>query len=263
MNNPELDNVTEEREVGFIDHIIELRNRLLQSLLCVIVLFGVAFYYYDYIVKFITDPLSNSFPKEMFSFTVIKVTEAFVVKITISAMVAIITSTPIVLYHVWRFVAPGLYANERLHMTLFIIFGTVLMFAGAALSYFLMPYAFTFLLQQIPSFSTASISIGYYTTFVIKFMLCFGVIFELPIVLYFLVKIGVVPLESLTKHRGIVYVLFFIIAAIVTPPDVLTQIFLAIPMIILYEASIIMLKISIKHDKEEDEEYDYEEEDKK
>ncbi len=232
-------------EAPLVKHLQELRWRIFFILLTVLVLFLIALFFYDTIILFIAAPLMQALD-ESSSLAVLKITEAFINKMTISLLVAVIAASPIIFFHFWRFVAPGLYKGERRVLFLFVFFSSFLFFSGAALCYFLMPLAFQFLLQQIPSFAEATFSIGLYSSFVIRFVLVFGLVFELPIILSFLMKLGVLQLTTLKKYRPYFYVGFAIFAALLTPPDVVTQVALILPMVLLYESSIFVYSLRLR-----------------
>ncbi|MBF0590709.1 MAG: twin-arginine translocase subunit TatC [Nitrospirae bacterium] len=245
--------------MSFIDHLGELRQRLLITFGVVIVVFVVVFNYSEELLKFLMFPMEKELvfklksPFVFFasknlknvSLVFIQPAEAFWMHLKISMMAAVVITMPVVLTQIWLFVAPGLLPNEKKFALPFIVSGCVLFLMGTAFCFFIiLPFALGFLLTYKTQSLTAMISIGSYVDFNIKFLLAFGLVFELPIVILFLTRFGIVTPEKLAKSRRYAIVLAFIIAGVLTPtPDAFNQTLMAVPMIVLYEIGIIASKI--------------------
>ena len=215
--------------MGFLDHLEELRRCLIKSVLAVVLFSFVAFYFADYIMEFIKIPLQNKV--ELYN---IAVTGSFYAYLKVSLICGFIASLPFNFYQMWSFVAPGLYKKEKLLIIPLVFFSTILFLIGASFCY-------------VVVFNT--ITIGSYISFVGLLLIAFGFGFQMPIVAYVLGKMGILSHEFLSKGRRYALVAILIVGAIITPPDVFTQFLLAIPLYILYEISIIIVKITVKKDK--------------
>lgn len=227
-------NDTNERVMPFLDHLEELRNRLLKSILS-IVLFTIGSYF---ISKQLMKILVRPYPFEK-KLIFLAPTEGFMVHIKVALFAGIILSLPVIFYQLWKFVAPGLYKKEQKYVPVIVIFSTISFLVGALFCYFvIIPYGLNFLLNFNTEQFEASIQIKEYLKFVTLLILVFGVIFELPLLSYFLTKMGIVTPEFLRTKRRYGIVLIFVFAAVLTPPDVFTQLCLAGPLILLYEISI-------------------------
>ncbi len=234
----EQDNLS--RQESFISHLIELRSRLLHSLAAVAVLFvGLMLWPGSKVIyDLLASPLMATLPTGAHMIATGVVTPFFV-PIKVTMLVAFVLALPYVLYQAWAFIAPGLYAHER-RLVLPLVMGSVLLFiAGVAFCYF---FVFNMAFRFIASFAPESVQLApdieQYLSFVMTMFLAFGVTFEVPIAVILLAKMGVVSVEKLREVRPYVIVGAFIVAAIVTPPDVVSQIMLAIPICLLYEAGV-------------------------
>jgi sec-independent protein translocase protein TatC len=224
----------------FISHLIELRDRLLRAIGAVLVLFVVLFLYPGAgpIYDFLAHPLMAALPEgsKMIATGVIT---PFMVPMKVTALVAFMIALPYVLYQAWAFVAPGLYEHEKKLALPIIVAGSVLFLIGVAFCYyFVFGTVFRFINDFAPKSITPAPDIEAYFSFVITMFLAFGVTFEIPIVLIILVRAGVVSVEKLRDARPYFIVGAFVVAAIVTPPDVLSQLLLALPMCLLYETGL-------------------------
>ncbi len=236
-----------DEKLAFSDHLEELRKRLIICLIAVGIGFSISYFFAEHIFKFLAAPLYAQLPGgSTFIFT--GLTDAFFTYIKLSFFTGIFFATPIILYQIWGFVAPGLYEHEKRYVGPFIILGTLLFMAGITFGYFVVfPVAFKFFV----SYTTDSIkilpSIKEYLSFSCMFLLAFGAIFEIPIFLFFLVKMGVVSEKQLRSNRKYAILLAFVVAAILTPtPDVVNQTLMAVPIIVLYEISLILIKLLVK-----------------
>jgi sec-independent protein translocase protein TatC len=224
----------------FVSHLIELRQRLMRALLAFLAAFVVLFLWpgAGAIYDFLAAPLMQALPEgaRMIATGVIT---PFMVPMKVTALVAFMISLPYVLYQAWAFVAPGLYEHEKRLALPIVVLSTVLFLLGVAFCYyFVFGKVFAFINDFAPKSITPAPDIEAYFSFVITMFLAFGVTFEIPIVVILLVRFGVVSVDKLKQARPYVVVGAFVVAAVVTPPDVLSQFMLAVPMCLLYEAGL-------------------------
>jgi sec-independent protein translocase protein TatC len=232
----------------FISHLVELRDRLLRALLAIALVFIALFLYPGSgpIYDFLAAPLMQALPEgtKMIATGVIT---PFLVPVKITAFAALFIALPVVLYQAWAFVAPGLYAHEKRLVLPLVIASTVLFLLGVAFCYyFVFGKVFTFINSFAPQSITPAPDIEAYFSFVLTMFLAFGVTFEIPVVVVVLARAGIVSLEQLKQARPYVIVGAFVVAAVVTPPDVLSQILLAVPMWLLYELGIFVARFVVK-----------------
>ena len=238
-------------EQPFVAHLMELRDRLIKALVAVGVVAGVLALYpgpgalYDLLAA----PLIAHLPAGA-TMIATSVISPFMVPLKILLMAAFLVALPVVLYQVWAFVAPGLYSHEKKLVLPLVVSSTILFFLGVAFCYFFVfGKVFTFIQSFAPKSITAAPDIEAYLTFVLTMFMAFGLAFEVPIAVVVLARLGVVTVEQLKQFRGYFIVLAFVIAAIVTPPDVVSQLALAIPMCLLYEVGIWAAQLFIKRTK--------------
>jgi len=236
-------------EQPFVSHLIELRDRLIRALIAVGICFGVLSLWpgpgglYDLLAA----PLVENLPAGS-TMIATNVISPFLVPLKITLMAAFLLALPVVLYQVWAFVAPGLYTHEKRLVMPLVISSTLLFFGGVAFCYFIVfGQVFTFIQSFAPKSITAAPDIEAYLSFVLTMFIAFGSAFEVPIAVIVLARVGIVSIEKLKAFRSYFVVLAFIIAAVLTPPDVVSQLALAIPMIILYEVGIWAAQIFIKN----------------
>ena len=236
-------------EQPFVTHLMELRDRLVRALIAVGVAALVLALYpgpaalYDILAQ----PLVANLPKGA-TLIATSVISPFMVPLKILMMASFLIALPVVLYQVWAFIAPGLYAHEKKLVMPLVISSTVLFFMGVAFCYFFVfGQVFKFIQSFAPKSITAAPDIEAYLGFVLSMFLAFGLTFEVPIAVVVLARMNVVSIEKLKEFRGYFVVLAFVIAAVVTPPDVVSQLALAIPMCILYELGIWAAQVFIKH----------------
>ncbi|MFM1907661.1 MAG: hypothetical protein RLZZ591_1338 [Pseudomonadota bacterium] len=234
-----------------MQHLIELRDRLIRAMIAigvaaaVLALFPGPGELYDWLAA----PLVANLPKGA-TLIATSVISPFMVPIKILFMAAFLLALPVVLWQVWAFVAPGLYTHEKKLVLPLVVSSTVLFFVGVAFCYFFVfGQVFQFIQSFAPKSITAAPDIEAYLSFVLTMFLAFGLAFEVPIVVVVLARMGIVSIQKLKDFRGYFVVLAFIIAAIVTPPDVVSQLALAIPMCLLYELGIWAAQLFIKHTK--------------
>lgn len=239
----------DESTAPLLDHLIELRTRLLWSIAALIVAFGIAFLFVDQIFAILVHPLTEAFPAGKGRLVYTKLYEAFFVEVKLALFAAFFLAFPVIAAQIWRFVAPGLYAREKKAFLPFLVATPVLFAAGASLAYFVvMPLAFTWFLGfqgETGGLSLEALpSTDEYLTLVMQFILAFGIAFQLPILVLLLEKAGVVTFEQLSSARRYVIVVSFIVAAFLTPPDIISQLMLGIPLIILYEGSLLIIRFT-------------------
>ncbi len=253
MNDPTSKPESEDELAGteqpFVAHLMELRDRLIKALVAIGVVAGALALYpgpgalYDLLAQ----PLVAHLPAGA-TMIATSVISPFMVPLKILLMAAFLIALPVVLYQVWAFVAPGLYSHEKKLVLPLVISSTVLFFMGVAFCYFFVfGKVFTFIQSFAPKSITAAPDIEAYLSFVLTMFLAFGLAFEVPIAVVVLARLGMVSIDQLKAFRGYFIVLAFVIAAIVTPPDVVSQLALAIPMCLLYEVGIWAAQIFIKH----------------
>jgi sec-independent protein translocase protein TatC len=225
-------NLDPTRYAGLFSHLEELRKRIVYSLIALVVGAAIAYFFSDRIVALLT----RSVDKLVF----LSPTEAFVVQLKAALVVGGLLAAPVIFYQLWRFVRPALRANEARPLTWAVFFSTVFFLGGAAFAYFIMiPWAMKFLLGFGSGKVEPMLSLERYVTAVAEFMLAAGTVFEMPVVIFFLSLLGLVRPKTLWKHQRIAIVIIFIVAAILSPPDIFSQILMAIPMLVLYELSIL------------------------
>lgn len=241
----------DETRAPLLDHLIELRTRVIRALLALAVGFGVCLYFADDILGLLVLPLKQAFPEGQGQLIFTKLPEVFFVELKVALFAGFMVSFPVIANQLWAFVAPGLYAREKKAFLPFLIATPVLFTAGAALAYFVvMPTAFRFFLGyggQTGGLTVQALpSAGDYLGLVMQFILAFGLTFLLPVLLLLLHRAGIITREQLVAARRYVIVAIFAIAAVVTPPDPGSQIILAVPLLLLFEASLVLMRLQEK-----------------
>ena len=241
----------EGTEQPFVAHLIELRDRLIRAVIAIAIAFVALAIYpspsglYDWLAM----PLVEHLPQGATMIATNPISP-FMVPIKVTMLAAFMLALPVVLYQIWAFVAPGLYAHEKKLVLPLIISSTLLFFMGVAFCYFFVfGKVFTFIQQFAPKSITAAPDIEAYLSFVLNMFIAFGAAFEVPVVLVILVRMGMVSIQKLKDFRSYFIVIAFVIAAVVTPPDVVSQLALAIPMCLLYEVGIVAAGLFVKHTK--------------
>lgn len=255
-SSPDAEDELAGTEQPFVEHLIELRNRLIKSVIAVAVVAAVLAVYPgpDHLFDLLAAPLVRHLPhgSTMIATSVIS---PFVVPLEVLLMTAFMVALPFVLYQIWAFVAPGLYSREKRLVLPLVISSTILFFCGVAFCYFIVfNRVFTVIQEFAPKTITAAPDIDAYLSFALTMFLAFGATFEVPIAVVVLARIGVVTVDQLKHFRGYFIVLSFVAAAVVTPPDVVSQLALAIPMCVLYEGGIWAARVFIRQKAEEPEE---------
>ncbi|GAA0284851.1 twin-arginine translocase subunit TatC [Alteraurantiacibacter aestuarii] len=248
----------DDSQAPLIDHLIELRKRLVRAVFALVVAFAVCLYFADDIFGFLVRPLTMAFPEGEGQLIYTKLYEAFFVEIKVALFAAFFISFPIIANQLWAFVAPGLYAREKKAFLPFILATPILFTMGASLAYFVvMPTAFEWFLGFEGTAGgleqTALPSMGEYLDLVMRFILAFGISFLLPVLLMLLNRAGIVSRDQLSKGRRYVVVAVFALAAIITPPDAISQLLLAIPLLLLFEGSLLLMLLSERKQKKEQE----------
>ena len=249
----------DEKEGGFISHLAELRKRLIHSFIFLIIFFIFCYFFAEHLYGFLVEPFAqavkNDGSNRRLIFTALQ--ETFLTYLKVSFFTAFFVTCPFILMQIWKFIAPGLYKHEKIAILPYLILTPILFFLGGMLVYYLiMPLAIKFFL----SFESTGLStnlpiqleakVNEYLSLVMKLIFAFGISFQLPVLLNLLARVGVVNSDYLKNTRRYVIVIIFTVAAILTPPDPITQIGLAIPLLLLYELSILTVKFTEKKDKE-------------
>lgn len=235
-----------KKEMSFLDHLEELRGRLIKCLISVFLLSIVAYFFSERLIDFLTKPI----PEVYF----MSPTEAFSTRIKISLIAGLIVSVPVIFYHLWQFVVPGLLEREIKLVFPVVFFSTFFFLVGAVFCFvFILPLSIKVLLGFGTPKLKPMIRIGDYISFISYLTLAFGAVFELPLIFYFLGKLGIVSSQGLAKGRKYAVVAILILSAVITPtPDAFTQMMLAGPLYFLYEVSIVVVKVVEKKKRREE-----------
>lgn len=229
-----------EVEGTLISHLLELRDRLLRAALSVMIIALPCIYFADEIFQFIAQPLMDKLPSGV-SMIATSVIAPFMTPFKLAIMAAVFLAMPMVLYQLWAFVAPGLYQHERRFALPLLVSSVVLFYVGVAFAYFVVfPIIFAFFSATAPDGVLMMTDISQYLDFVLLLFFAFGLAFEVPVATVLLVLTGLVRLETLKRNRGYVLLGIFIIAAIITPPDAISQTIMGVPMYLLYEGGILL-----------------------
>ncbi len=241
----------DEQDGGFITHLTELRKRLINSFLCLFIFFIVCFYFSENLYSFLVEPYAkvvkaNGLDRRLI-FTALQ--ETFLTYVKVSFFGAFFITCPFILIQIWKFIAPGLYKHEKNALLPYLILTPILFFLGGLLVYyFIMPLAINFFLSFESTGLTTNlpiqleVKVNEYLSLIMTLIFAFGISFQLPVVLSLLARVGIINSDFLKEKRRYVVVIIFLVAAILTPPDPISQIGLAIPLLILYELSIISVR---------------------
>jgi sec-independent protein translocase protein TatC len=245
---PEHDGPEDDKPMPLLDHLIELRKRLVYALLGFSAVFAVCFYFAKPIFSFLIEPARVYGDPQ-----VLDIFEFFFVTVKLSAFLALIVGFPLIATQIWAFVAPGLYRHEKRAFRPFLIATPFMFYLGCVVMYYVvMPYVLDFMLAfYTPPDIKTSLRASDYLERVLQLVFAFGFTFELPVLLTLLVRVGIVSVDGLRSKRRYAIVIAFIIAAVLTPPDIVSQLALAIPLIIFYEASILIGRMIEKKREEE------------
>ena len=230
-------------KLPFTSHLDELRSRLIICIVAVLVGFVISYFFSEQLFDILVKPLQKELPPDsLLIFTGLP--EAFFVYLKLSFFAGIFLGAPVILWEIWAFVAPGLYDQEKKYIFPFVIFSTILFVIGIIFCYFIVfPFAFKFFMGYSSDLIKPLPSVKEYLSFSCKLLLAFGIIFELPIFILFLAKLGIVNEKMLRSQRKFAILGIFCVAAILTPPDIVSQILMALPLLALYEISIYVAKL--------------------
>ena len=246
---------------SFTSHFVELRSRLIKSIIFILVIFVISYTFADHIYNFLVEPYAAAVRDDEVNrrliFTALH--ETFITYLKVAFFAAVFLGSPILLIQIYKFIAPGLYKNEKRAILPYLISTPILFLLGGILVYYLvMPLAIKFFLSFETTGSSSTLPIqleakvNEYLSLIMRLIFAFGISFQLPILLNLLARTGVINSNYLKKTRRYVIVIIFSVAAVLTPPDPITQIGLAIPLLLLYELSIITVKFTEKKNKEND-----------
>jgi len=237
----------------FLGHLEELRRRLVICAIAIGIGFIFSYIFAKQLFSYLILPLTKVLPEDSrLIFT--NLPEMFIAYIKVALVAGIILAIPIIFYQLWMFLAPALYQKEKKYIIPFVLFSSILFAAGALFGYLVVfPYGFKFFVSFATEDIQALPSVKQYFSFAIRLLLAFGLVFEMPIVVLFLTKIGLITPDSMKKFRKFAILGSFILAAILTPPDVATQLMMALPIIILYEISIFLSKTMYRKKEEKSE----------
>lgn len=234
-------------EGSLISHLVELRDRLLRAVIAVFILFIPCAYFSDRLFTLVALPLIEKMPLGT-SMIATSIIAPFMAPLKLALLAALFLAMPYVLFQAWAFVAPGLYRHEKRFAIPLMLSSIVLFYAGVAFAYFVVfPLMFAFLTGAAPQGVQVMTDMSNYLDFVLLLFFAFGIAFEIPVATVLLASTGLVKVETMTKNRGYVILGIFIVAAFLTPPDALSQSFMAVPMYILYELGIVMSRILLKN----------------
>ncbi len=233
----------EEDKIPFTEHLEELRTRLINSFIAVFIGFFICYFFKETLFQILTAPLIAVMGEgDKLIFT--NLPEAFFTYLKVALLAGIMLAAPFLFYQFWMFVAPGLYQKERRILIPIVLLSSIFFVGGALFGYFIVfPWGFKFFLGFASETIRPLPSMKEYLSFSSKLLIAFGVVFELPLVLTFMARLGMVSVDFLKKNRKYALLLFFIGSAILTPPDVVTQVMMALPLMLLYEVSIIGARI--------------------
>ena len=246
--------MSESLQSGFIGHLIELRNRLMKALLSILLIFIALVYFANDIYAFVADPLVQSLPENS-TMIATDVTAPFFAPFKLTLFISLFAAIPFILHQVWSFIAPGLYQHEKRMLIPILVSSIVLFYSGIAFCYFVvMPIILGFFTSVGPEMMTLSPDISSYLSFILKLFFAFGVAFEIPVAIMLLCWSGATTTQSLREKRPYIAVGAFVIAMFLTPPDVLSQTLLALPMLLLFELGLILAVFYSKKTNEQQEE---------
>lgn len=236
----------DEREQPLMNHLAELRTSIVRALIGIFIAMMVAYYFVDHILYWLKKPMMDIMP-EASSFVVLSPQEYFFTELKAALFFGFLLAVPWVFLQVWRFIAPGLYRHEQKLLILFVVSASACFIIGTLFAYFLVfPPTFKFFLESLPEGVVGSYSISMLYGFAITILIAFGVVFETPIAVFLLVYFELVALESFTQYRRIIFVMSFVVGAILTPPDPITQVMLAIPTYLLFECGLLAARLATK-----------------
>jgi sec-independent protein translocase protein TatC len=245
MSEP-VEETAQDKEQSLMDHLKELRDRLMRSVLSVLIIFACLFYFSEQIFTFVAKPLLALMPKGA-SMIATGVTSPFLVPLMLVLMLSILLAVPYILHQIWGFIAPGLYSHEKRLAGPLLVSSVILFYCGIAFAYFVIfPIMFGFFTKVVPNGVAMMPDISQYLDFVVTIFFAFGVAFQVPVATFLLILSGVTTVETLVKKRPYIIIAAFVIGMVLTPPDVFSQSLLAIPMWLLFELGLLMSRLFIK-----------------
>jgi sec-independent protein translocase protein TatC len=241
--NPET--IENDREMSLFDHLNELRGRLIFSILSILAVFAIAMVFSTELIQFINVPLAKALPDNMKTLHFTGPMDVFIAQIKVGGMCAIIFACPVWVFQLWQFVAPALHKHERIYAIPFVLASILLFFTGIGFSFFVViPMALKFLITLgTEAGATPIITINDYISVLTVLVIGFGVVFQMPILLVLLAVLELITLEFLIQYRKMMLILILVMAAVLTPPDPLSQMAMALPMYVMYELSIILIRL--------------------
>ena len=233
-------------EGTLVSHLLELRTRLMRAFIAVILVFIPCAFYSNQLFEWLSHPLLMQLPANSVLIST-SITAPFTTPLKLAFVAALVVAMPYVLYELWAFVAPGLYRHEKGFAVPLLVSSVILFYVGVAFAYFVVfPLIFGFFVSTTPHGVQLMADISMYMEFVLVLLFSFGIAFEVPVAVVLLVAMGLVPLAKLTQIRGYVLIAVFVIAAILTPPDAISQTVMAIPMYLLYEGGILFARLLVR-----------------
>ena len=238
-----------EDKLPFVAHLKELRDRILICILAVGVAFIGTYYFKERIFGFLMRPFTKVMPPQS-SFIFTSLTEAFLTYFKIAIVASLFVAAPVILYEVWKFVSPGLYDKEKRYIIPFISFGSIFFLIGGLFCYFVvMPTVYRFFVSYAGPYIVPMPTLKEYMNLTLKLLVIFGFIFEMPLVAYYLSRIGIIKYRTLAKKRRYAILLIVVVSAIITPPEVTSQLLMALPMYGLFEVSVLIARVFGKKEK--------------
>lgn len=238
----------EDQAQPLVAHLTELRNRLVRCLLAILIVFLALFSFSNDIYSYVAAPLQSFFPGQQGGMIATEVASPFLAPFKLTLVLSVMLAIPVVLFQIWAFIAPGLYKNEKLVASGMLVSSVILFYAGLAFAYYVVfPLIFGFFTSVAPEGVTVMTDINHYLNFILKLFFAFGIAFEIPIATVLLVKAGIVTPQQLAANRAYVIVGCFVLGMFLTPPDVISQTLLAVPVWILFETGLFFSKLLTKN----------------
>ena len=238
-----------EDKLPFVAHLKELRDRILICILAVGVAFIGTYYFKERIFGFLMRPFTKVMPPQS-SFIFTSLTEAFLTYFKIALVASLFVAAPVILYEVWKFVSPGLYDKEKRYIIPFISFGSIFFLIGGLFCYFVvMPTVYRFFVSYAGPYIVPMPTLKEYMNLTLKLLVIFGFIFEMPLVAYYLSRVGIIKYRTLAKKRRYAILAIVVVSAIITPPELTSQILMALPMYALFEVSVLIARVFGKREK--------------
>ncbi len=251
MSDHSHDKSDSDREQPLVQHLLELRSRILKSLIAVLVVFAGLFYFSNDIYVYISEPLRASLP-EGSTMIATEVTSPFLAPFKLTIVLSFFIAVPFILHQAWGFISPGLYRHEKVIAIPLLVASILLFYVGIAFAYYVVfPLIFSFFTKVGPESVTMMTDINSYLDFILKLFFAFGVAFEIPVATVLLVWSGVTTVDSLREKRPYVVVGCFVVGMVMTPPDVISQSLLAVPMWLLFESGILFARLVRSHELDE------------